>query len=84
MPAGALKSRPDVGLENISQQYAKTSHGFSIIEISESTLDVYFFDIDVWKPEAGIFTLTPSFEDYDFHCRINKDTPSVCQSINKG
>lgn len=83
LPAETLNSRADIGLENISQKYAKNSHGFSVIEISEAALDVYFFDIDSWKPEGGVFTLTPSFEDYDFHCRINKETPAVCQPVNK-
>ena len=82
LAADALGSRPDVGLEKVAQKYAKTSHGFSVIEISESTLDVYFFDIDRWKPEGGTFTMTPSFEDYDFHCRATKEEPSVCQPVN--
>jgi hypothetical protein len=82
VPEGTANSRPDISLESISQKYAKNSHGFSVIEVSESSLDIYFFDIDKWKPEGGIFTTVPSFEDYDFHCRVSKEKPSDCLPVN--
>jgi len=82
LPPETLVNRPDYGLENIEQKYARSSHGFSVIEITDTALDVYFFDIDKWKPEGGVFTVTPSFEDYDFHCRTMFDEPTVCQTID--
>lgn len=78
LPEGTLTQAPEFGLRDIAQKYAKSAHGFSVLEIKAGTLDIYYFDIDRWNPVRGIFNQIPSFEDFDFHCQSTIDNPLSC------
>jgi hypothetical protein len=80
LPAGTVESDPALGFNEVRQSYARAAHGFSIIELTASTMDIYYFDIDRWNPERDAFLDIPSFEDFDFHCRASSDAPLSCNA----
>lgn len=69
---------------NYTQEYAKSAHGFAVIEATRERLDIFFYDIKQWDydSENREFSSNILQEDYIYHCEMTKDTKG-CKAITK-
>lgn len=58
--------------DGIEQRFAKMAHGFAIVELTETTLDMRFYDIDIGEP---------SFTDAIYHCRAARGEAGGCRPV---
>lgn len=55
------------------QMFARTAHGFAVVDATPEVLDVRFYDVSRWNYEAGVFTDPISHTQFIYHCRIARD-----------
>jgi hypothetical protein len=62
------------GLTGIVQEYARQAHGFTVVEATAKTLDLYYFDVD------QALKVQPKFSEFAFHCRMTLGKPG-CKPV---
>jgi len=81
-PGEEMSGDPTLAKENYIQRYAKSAHGFAVVDVNPTELNMYFFDSDVWEYRDGEFQKPIQFDDYVYHCRWEKGSSEGCVPVS--
>lgn len=59
-------------------RYAIAAHGFAMVEVTESEVDVYYYDANKWEYRDNKFKRQVDFREWVYHCKMVKGKTDGC------